>query len=136
MALELRAGSVLWEVGSPDFLHAFFSTIAARLEPGGWGSRFPATMRTLYAGRIAGDEAARAVAELDQVRAELRAFGPAQVVWSYEDRAQRPPWGDDISPEITSLADYFVTSDGRDLFAVLGEALSHAARSGEELTIR
>jgi 2,3-bisphosphoglycerate-dependent phosphoglycerate mutase len=135
VAVELCAGSVLWEVGSADFLHAFFSTVAARLEPAGWGSRFPATMRTLYAGRVAGEEAARAVAELDQIREELRAFPPADVVWSYEDRSQRPPWGDDIAPEITSLGDYFVTSDGRDLFAVLGEALAHSARSGDELTI-
>jgi hypothetical protein len=27
--------------------------------------------------------------------------------------------GDDVSPHVTSLATYFVTSDGKDLFAVL-----------------
>ena len=86
MAVELRTGSVVWPVGTPGFLHAFFSTIAARLEPDGWGSRFPAVMKTLYGGEIGGEDASRAVAELDQIRAELREHPPADVVWDYEDR--------------------------------------------------
>lgn len=129
MAVELRAGSVVWPVGTSDFLHAFFSTIAARLEPEGWGTRFPAVMKTLYSGQIGGEEAARALAELDQIREELRAFPPSEVVWDYEDRSKRPPWGDDIAATITDLGNYFVTEDGRDLFEVLGEAVGYAARS-------
>lgn len=37
--------------------------------------------------------------------------------------------GEDISPDITSLSDYFVTSDGRDLFEVFFEVLSDAERA-------
>lgn len=135
MAVGLRAGSVVWEIGSPDFLKAFFSTIAARLEPEGWGTRFPAVMKTLYGGRIGGDDAARALAELDQIRQELRALPPSDVVWDYDDRAKRPPWGDDIADDITDLGNYFVTSDGKDLFDVLDEALAYAARSEYPVTI-
>jgi 2,3-bisphosphoglycerate-dependent phosphoglycerate mutase len=51
------------------------------------------------------------------------------VVWDFEQRNVRPPWGDNISPTITSLADYFVTSDGRDLLAVIEEALLTGARA-------
>jgi 2,3-bisphosphoglycerate-dependent phosphoglycerate mutase len=56
-------------------------------------------------------------------------------VWDVEDRSKRPPWGDDISPDITSLANYFVTDDGRDLFEVFDEAVGYAARSGAELRV-
>ncbi|WAH38665.1 Imm70 family immunity protein [Alicyclobacillus dauci] len=35
----------------------------------------------------------------------------------------KQPWGTDITAEITSLSNYFVTSDGRDLFEVLFLAL-------------
>jgi hypothetical protein len=135
MAVGLRVGAIEWPVGTGDFLHAFFSTVAARLEPAGWGSRHPALMRTLYAGRIGGEDAARALAELEEVREGLREFAPSEVVWDYEDRERRPPWGDDIADTITSLADWFVTADGRDLIDVLHEALAHAARSGEPLVI-
>lgn len=135
MAVELRTGSVVWPVGSSEFLHAFFSTIAARLEPDAWGSRFPAVMTTLYGGEIGGEDATRALAELDQIREELRAFAPSEVVWDYEDRAKRPPWGDEIAPDITDLGNYFVTADGKDLFDVLAEAVGYAARSQYPLVI-
>lgn len=129
MAVELRAGSVVWPIGTSDFLHAFFSTIAVRLEPEGWGSRFPAVMKTLYAGEIGGEDAARAVAELEQIRSELRRFPPSEVVWDSQDLSKRPPWGDEIADTITDLGNYFVTEDGRDLFDVLEEAVGYAARS-------
>jgi hypothetical protein len=58
------------------------------------------------------------------------------VVWDIEDRSRRPPWGDDIAPEITSLADYFVTNDGKDLFEVLFAALDDAARTNQGARIR
>jgi hypothetical protein len=135
MAVELRAGSVVWAIGSSEFFNAFFATIAARLEPDGWGTRFPAVMKKLYAGEIGGEDAARALAELDQIRAELSELPPSDVVWDYEDRSRTPPWGDDIAPEITNLGNYWVTSDGKDLFEVLGEALGYAARSEFPLVV-
>jgi hypothetical protein len=128
--------SNVWSVGTADFLHAFFSTVSANLEPDGWGTRFPTVMGPLYEGRVDGEQAARALAELDQIKAELAEHPPSDVVWDVEDRSKQPPWGDNISPEITSLADYFVTDDGRDLFEVFDEALSYAARSGAELRVQ
>jgi hypothetical protein len=50
-------------------------------------------------------------------------------------RPSAPPWGDDIGEEITSLAHYFVTSDGRDLFEVLFAALAEATESGQGAVI-
>jgi hypothetical protein len=135
MAVELRTGSVVWPVGTADFLNAFFSTIAARLEPDGWSSRFPAVMGKLYGGEIGGEDAARALAELDQVRSELREHPPSDVVWNSEDRDKRPPWGDDIADTITDLGNYFVTENGEQLFDVLSEALGYAARSRYPLVI-
>lgn len=136
MALGLRVGSNLWPVGTGDFLHAFFSTIGVRLESDGWGTRFPAVTTELYDGELTAETAARALAELDQIRAELRELLPSEVVWDVEDRSKQPPWGDEVSDEITDLSNYFVTEDGRDLFEVLGEALSYAARAGAALRVQ
>jgi hypothetical protein len=136
MAVSLRVGTNEWPVGTGDFLFAFFSTVAARLEPEGWGTRFPAVMCELYGGRVEGGAAARAWGELERIRGELAAFAPDEVVWDAEDRSRRPPWGEDIAPEITSLADYFVTDDGRDLLGVLDEAVGYAVRSGLPLIVR
>ena len=135
MAVGLRVRSNAWVVGSQDFLHSFFSTVAHRLEPDGWGSRFPALGSELYRGELSADRVAAARSELAVLHEELARFPPSDVVWDIEDLAARPPWGDDISPDITDLSNYFVTQDGRDLFEVFEEALSYAERAPAPVSI-
>jgi Immunity protein 70 len=136
MGVNLNVANIMWPVGAASFFTSFFSTIVALLEPAGWGTRFPVLMDELYQGELSGDRAAEARKELDTIQHELRAYPPSAVVWDIYDRSKRPPWGDDIADDITDLGNYFVTSDGRDLIRVLGEALEFAAESGYALTVR
>lgn len=126
MAIGIKVGSITDEIGNPDFFHAFFSTVSFNLEEG-WGVRFPVLCNNLYQGGLEAGLAARAVAELKQVKEELAAFDPSHVIWDIDDLSKQPPWGSEISPDITSLANYFVTSTGRDLLSTLVEALDEAA---------
>jgi hypothetical protein len=104
--------------------------------PEAWGTRFPHVMRGLYGGEVPVGDIPAARAELDRIRSELKAFPPSEIVWNYEDRSQRPPWGDDIASDITSLGNYFRTSEGaRDLFESIDEALATAERRGEPLVV-
>ncbi|QPI62597.1 immunity 70 family protein [Vreelandella venusta] len=128
MAVGIKVGSITDEIGTPDFFHAFFSTVSFNLEKG-WGSRFPHLLTNLYQGGLEAAFAENALAELEQVKEELSAFSPEQVVWDIEDLSKQPPWGSDISQDITSLANYFVASTGRDLIEILLEALDEAAKS-------
>lgn len=134
MAVGIKVGSITDEIGTPDFFHAFFSTVSSNLEEQ-WGSRFPVLLTNLYQGELAAELAAKALAELEQVKDELAAFSPVNVVWDIEDPSKQPPWGSDISPDITSLANYFVTSTGRDLIETLKDALDEAARHNRSATI-
>jgi len=84
---------------------------------------------------LSSEAAARAPAELDQIREELRPFRASDVVWDVEDRSNRPPWGE-ISDEITDLSNYFVTEAGRDLLDVLGEPIGYASRVGAPLRVQ
>lgn len=136
MTVGLKVANILWPVGTPGFFKAFFSTVAVRLEPDGWGTRFPAVMNELYQGEVAPERLADVRREVAAIREELRAHPPADVVWDFEDRTARPPWGDDIADRITDLATYFVTSDGRDLFALFDEAVDFASESGRPLRIQ
>src|SRR5215469_10373727 len=136
MGVDILVGDQGWEIGAASFLHSFFSTVSAHLEPGGWGTRFPALMHRLYKGHLPVAEAGQARRELDHIRRELERFPPSAVVWDIEDRSKTPPWGDNISPQVTSLANYFVTSNGRDLFAVVAEALDESERSGYDAVIQ
>jgi hypothetical protein len=135
MGVGIKVGSIIDEIGTSEFLHAFFSTISRHLEPKGWGSRFPELMTELYQGRLPADHVQNALRDLQVVREELSRFSPDKVVWDIEKPAMRPPWGKNISEHITSLANYFCTSTGRDLFEVLIECLEDARDNKEDVTV-
>jgi hypothetical protein len=121
MTVGIQLGNITDEIGTSDFLHAFFSTISVNLEPGGWGSRFPVLLESLYGGEVHHENAKQALAELNQIASELSEIEPSKVVWDIEDRSKVPPWGENISSDITNLSNYFVTSTGRDLIGTLRE---------------
>lgn len=121
MTVGIKVGSITDEIGTSDFFHAFFSTVSGTLEKQ-WGERFPSLMQ-LYTGSLPFNLAPAALAELGDIRSKLAGFSPDCVIWDVEDRAKMPPWGSNISTDITSLGNYFVTSTGRDLIALLQEAL-------------
>jgi hypothetical protein len=134
MAVGIKVGSILDEIGAPSFFHSFFSTISAHADNGQWGSRFPQLFR-LYEGRVPAQEAGAALAELRDAKEILSELSPAAVIWDIENRSAEPPWGAHISPNITSLGNYFVSSTGRDLFALLEEALEAAEQEGQDASI-
>ena len=129
MSVMIQVDFLLYPVGHSDFLHAFFSTVCGRLEHGRWGSKYPYLMNCLYQGRLEWNDIPPARKELEEVARRLKRYPPSGVVWDIDDPARQPPWGNNISEEITSLANYFVTSDGRDLI----EVLRFAFRDAEEL---
>ena len=131
----LKAGCYFYEVGGGDFLFSFFSTVSVNLENRKWGSRFPFLMRGLYSGQMKPEYVKPILAEVEQIQQELKAFPPSKVVWDAGDLSKRPPWGDDISEDITDLSNYFVTSEGEDFLEVLKEALQQAAEEKEIVEI-
>ena len=126
----------MYPIGTSDFLHAFFSTVCGRLENGKWGSRYPYLMNELYQGTLPAEHLAAGTEELAQIKQELAQFAPNQVIWDIDDRSLTPPWGDNISEDITDLSNYFVTSEGEDFLAVFSAALDKAQAFGAPLKIQ
>ncbi len=135
MSVGFKVGNIIDEVGTHDFLHAFFSTISYHLEPNGWGSRFPELMNELYQGKLDASKAQKAHSDALMIREELKKYPPSKVLWDIENCNASPPWGNNISSEITNLSNYFVTSTGKDMFGVLIECLTALQRRGGVLTI-
>lgn len=57
------------------------------------------------------------------------------MVWDLDNKALAPPWGTNISSDITSMGNYFISNTGRDLFDLLLEALNEAARKNMDVSI-
>lgn len=131
MGVGIKLGSITDEIGTRAFLYAFFSTISGNLEPAGWASRFPIIMNKLYGGTLPRQDGAAALAEIRIIQNELAHLSPGKVIWSLEDRALQPPWGNSISTDINSLANYFVNAHGRDLIGILVEVFEELD-GGEE----
>jgi hypothetical protein len=132
--VDLYVQNTMWTVGEDWFLHSFFSTIAYRLEPDGWGSRFPALMKELYAGRLPLDRVPEAQRELETVLAELGQRPPEERVFAYEDPERPTPWP--VPPGAQSLADCFLTASGDNLLEVIAETLEDALEAGADVEIR
>jgi 2,3-bisphosphoglycerate-dependent phosphoglycerate mutase len=124
VAVAAWVGKKRYEVGAPSFMKAWFSTIYLRLEKEKWGSLFPTIMLEFYSGKILHIKSNAAIKELTTIRAMFAELSPDKVIWDFEKPNNLPPWGEKISPTITSLASYFVTSDGNDLFDVLLSAFT------------
>lgn len=135
MSVAAVAGEHAVEIGAPSFLKAFFSTVFVVLETPGWGTRYPVLMRDLYQGRVSGPQVATLAIELLAVRVALSSHSPAAVVWDFERPEARPPWGDAISPDIRSLANYFVTSEGKSLLGELIALCEYASRRSLDVRI-
>lgn len=126
----------IYTIGTADFLHTFFSTVCGRLENGKWGIRFPHLMNELYQGVLPVKHLASGTEELSQIKQELAQFAPDQVIWDIDDRSLTPPWGDNISDDITDLSNYFVTSEGEDFLSVFAAVLDKAQQRNASLKIQ
>lgn len=126
MAVGFRIDFLWYQVGREDILHSFFSTICYRLEEGSWGAEYPHLMNGLYQGKLHWEDVRYARRELEEVKKRLADLTPSEVVWDIEDLEKQPPWGGNISNDITDLSRYFVTSDGRDLISMIFEVFDQS----------
>ncbi len=126
MSVGFKVGFFWFEIGTPDFLHCFFSTVAVNLEEGSWGSRFPVIMNELYQGHLEEKNVTGAIKELKTIKKQLKKFSPEKVVWDFENLDLLPPWKNEISSGITDLSNYFVNSDGDDFMTLFMHALEKA----------
>lgn len=135
MAIGLSVGEQYYSIGGSDFYHAFFSTISYYLEPGGWGTKYPLLTKDLYQGKLSYDKSKEVRRILLEVKELLKVFPPEKVIWNIDDLSQKPPWGDNIVPDITNLSNYFVTDEGEDLFEVLDSAIEYSINNQVDILV-
>ncbi|WP_149207209.1 immunity 70 family protein [Flavobacterium johnsoniae] len=136
MAIGLKVSNYWFEIGTGDFFHCFFSNIAYHLEKENWGSIYPILMNELYQAELKNKNIDKAIHELKKIQIDFGKIPPSKIIWDIENLSLTPPWGDNISPEITNLSNYFLTSNGKDLFEIFFEALLKANNDRTDLLIQ
>ncbi len=135
MTIGFRQGSVVTEIGPGGLLHSLFSTIAVHLEGGKWGARFPTILNLLYQGSLPEIEVDAALREFSAIKKGLELLSPDQIVWDIDAPGLVPPWGSQYGSHVTSMANYFVTTSGRNLVNELLENLESLKIHGGSLDI-
>lgn len=135
MAVGFKVKYYWYQVGHGDFLHSFFSTISYHLEQNGWGTEYPFLLNELYNGKLENKNIDNAINELEAIIKKLQDFSPSQVIWDIDNLSKSPPWGDNISKDITNLSNYFITSEGEDLIDMLMKALEKGRKTNSDVYI-
>lgn len=136
MTVGLKVDFLCFPIGTGDFVHAFFSTVCKNLENGSWGSRFPLIMKQLYRGKLKYKAVPKAKDELLLIQSGLKEYAPRYVVWDIDDPEKLPPWGNNISDDITDLSNYFVTCGGEELLEVMLNAFKEAADKKQDVVLQ
>ena len=138
MSVGLKVGYSWYQIGRGDYLESFFSTIAYYLEDKKWGSKYPYVMRQLYSGELSYENADCAIKELKSIRESLKKLSKEQneIIWDARDLTIKvPKWAINPNDAVASLANYYVTVDGRDLIEVFLLALNDSKESNKNLVI-
>lgn len=135
MAVFLQVNNFIWAIGDFRLAVSFFDTVHCLLEKGEWGSVYPHLLTELYDGRIAWQQIPKLKEEVDDIRLKLSAFPPSAVVWDKDHPDEKPPWGDNISTDITDMSNYYVTARGHDLFDDLYKSMDLSMKKQIDLQI-
>ncbi|MGM0338882.1 immunity 70 family protein [Enterococcus sp. AZ007] len=135
MTIGLKVDYLWFSIGTGDFLFSFFSNVCAHLEKMKWGDQYPIVMNELYEGILPKEHLELAQKELAEIQMKFAEVPPEKIIWDIEDLDRRPPWGNEISNEITNLSEYFVTDDGKNLFEVLEVAINEERNKGTDVVI-
>ena len=92
-------------------------------------------MNELYQGKLSASKATKVLNDVFEIRKKLKKYPPKDIIWDIKDLKKHPPWGNNISAHIKDLSNYFVTSDGKDLFEVLIDCLNRLKKSNSDLII-
>ena len=80
MAVGFKVKYYWYQIGSGDFLHSFFSTVAYRLENGIWGSVYPIIMNELYQGELPAEKISKVSEKIDLLG--LKAYMSEKIIYS------------------------------------------------------
>ncbi len=135
MGVHLSTSNYIYDIGTSDFLTSFFDTIEYRLTKGLFRKKYPIVLNEFYNGHLKYENLEKAEQELKDIQKRLKKFKPSKVIWDKNDLDKKPPWGNKISSDITDLSNYYVTSNGKDLFDVIFKAIEKAKSEKSGITI-
>ena len=109
-------------LGTASFVHCFYSTVDKYVPK----PEIPHALDFLKNGKLDFPDCLEAAREFNVIRDKLSTLSPNEVIWDMDNTRESPPWGNNYSPIITSLGNYFITADGDDLIYEIIKLLQYS----------
>ena len=120
-------------LGGSDTWQTLCSTIYFHLTS--YANQIPHVFSFLETGSCDSWNCLTTAREFNIVRDLLSQLKPSQIVYDENDPLKQPPWGDNISPVITSCANYLTSGEGDDLLAEIVKILTYAAYAKVDIEV-
>ena len=112
------------DIGGEDIWKAVYSTALSCI--GKKRKKYQLAFDFLETGRCKWEDGYSVARQINLVRDELSQFSPDKAVYDLDNPKEVAPWNGRLSPVITSCANMFTTSDGKDLLYEIVKILSYA----------
>ncbi|MBO0467044.1 hypothetical protein JZO73_05795 [Enterococcus plantarum] len=139
MSIGIDVGYSWYQIGRSDYFDSFFSTVAYYLENKKWGSVYPVIMNQMYTGDLSPEYVDKAIEELIDIKNKFSKLtkNGHPIIWDARDLSvETPEWAINPNEEVTTLSNYYIISDGRDLIEILITALRKSKDMNKNLIIK
>lgn len=120
-------------VGSAANLYSLYSTAVTLM--GRKARKVALGIAFLENGSCSSKDCAKALRQLSEIKGILENHAPTDAVWDIEHPNILPPWDGSLSPDITSCADLYTTSEGELLIEELLSLLQFADSTKQSVVV-
>ena len=113
------------DVGSSDIFYSLYSTVAIKLKD--FTKEIPLAWDFLKTGNYEGKNGYEVARQFNLLRDKLATLKPTEIIYDLNDVSIKAPWEGNVSPVITSCANFYTTADGKDLLYEIVCIMCYAA---------
>ncbi|MCC8105726.1 MAG: immunity 70 family protein [Clostridiales bacterium] len=112
------------DVGENEIWYSVYSTAEKRVHQA--KNKIPLAMSFLKTGQCEIKDALETARQFNFLRDEFSKFPPEKAVYDMRHPKKSAPWVNNISPVVTSCANLYTTTDGKDLLFEVVSILTYA----------
>lgn len=122
------------DVGTHDILMSVYSTVVIKLES--IHDEIPEALGFLKTGTCSCVDSLKCARQMNLIRDGLSQIKPQDAVYNLNDLSVKAPWSDKLSPVVTSCANMFTTTDGKDLLYEMVSLLTYSYYKKQAIIVK
>lgn len=122
------------DIGRSDIWSSLYATISVNLK--GKLKEIPLAIQFLESGFCFSQNAMETARQFNLIRDMLAQYPPEKLVYNLKNPSGPAPWDNNVSPVVTSCANFYTTAAGGDLLYEIVSILCYAGIAGESVSVQ